>query len=36
MEMMKPVIATNIRGCREEVFHNENGYLVEKESSKSL
>jgi len=28
--MKKPIIATNIRGCREEVFNNENGFLVEK------
>lgn len=36
MAMKKPVIATNIRGCREEVFDNINGYLVEKKSSESL
>jgi glycosyltransferase involved in cell wall biosynthesis len=30
MAMGKPIIATNIRGCREEVFHGDNGYLVEK------
>ncbi len=30
MAMKKPIIATNIRGCREEVFNNENGFLVEK------
>lgn len=30
MAMSKPILASNIRGCREEVFHNENGYLVEK------
>jgi glycosyltransferase involved in cell wall biosynthesis len=30
MPMEKPIIATNIRGCREEVFNEENGYLVEK------
>lgn len=30
MAMKKPIIATNIRGCREEVIHNENGFLVEK------
>lgn len=30
MAMGKPVIATNIRGCREEVIHGENGYLVAK------
>ncbi|MGX1982297.1 glycosyltransferase involved in cell wall biosynthesis [Thermolongibacillus altinsuensis] len=36
MAMEKPIIATNIRGCREEVFHEENGYLVKKASIKSL
>ena len=36
MAMSKPIIASNIRGCREEVFHNENGYLVNRGSSKSL
>jgi glycosyltransferase involved in cell wall biosynthesis len=24
----KPVVATNIRGCREEIVHGETGYLV--------
>ena len=28
MAMSKPVIATNIRGCREEVIHGETGILV--------
>lgn len=28
MAMGKPVVATNIRGCREEVIHGETGYLV--------
>ncbi|WP_075618324.1 glycosyltransferase family 4 protein [Paenisporosarcina indica] len=36
MAMEKPVIATNIRGCREEVFDGENGYLVEKENVQEL
>lgn len=36
MALHKPIIATNIRGCREEVFPNENGYLVEKQNVKSL
>lgn len=36
MAMEKPVIATNIRGCREEVFDGENGLLVKKGSSESL
>ncbi|WP_168188870.1 glycosyltransferase family 4 protein [Thermoflavimicrobium daqui] len=29
MAMKKPIIATNIRGCREEVMHGKNGFLVE-------
>jgi glycosyltransferase involved in cell wall biosynthesis len=29
MSMSKPVVATNIRGSREEVIPNEHGYLVE-------
>jgi glycosyltransferase involved in cell wall biosynthesis len=36
MGMEKPIIATNIRGCREEVIDGKNGYLVEKESVLSL
>ncbi|WP_342508564.1 glycosyltransferase family 4 protein [Sporosarcina sp. FSL K6-2383] len=36
MAMEKPIIATNIRGCREEVFPGENGLLVEKENSEEL
>lgn len=28
MAAEKPVVATNIRGCREEVVHSETGYLV--------
>lgn len=36
MAMGKPIIATDIRGCREEVFDGENGFLVEKGSSDSL
>lgn len=36
MAMEKPIIATNIRGCREEVFPGENGYLVEKENTSEL
>ncbi|MBX0313287.1 glycosyltransferase family 4 protein [Planococcus glaciei] len=31
-----PVIASNIRGCREEVFPNENGFLFEKENVNEL
>lgn len=36
MAMGKPIIATDVRGCREEVFPNENGYLVEKENVSEL
>ena len=36
MAMSKPIIATNIRGCREEVFEGENGFLVEKANVESL
>lgn len=36
MAMEKPIIASNIRGCREEVFEDVNGILVEKESTESL
>jgi glycosyltransferase involved in cell wall biosynthesis len=36
MGMEKPIIATDIRGCREEVIDGINGYLVEKESVISL
>src|SRR5699024_5644923 len=30
MAMNKPIIATDIRGCREEVFPGKNGFLVPK------
>lgn len=36
MAMGKPIIATDIRGCREEVFPGENGFLVEKENAEEL
>ena len=36
MALEKPIIATNIRGCREEVFPGENGFLVEKEDVNEL
>lgn len=36
MAMKKPVIATNIRGCREEVIHNRTGYLVEKQNAEEI
>lgn len=36
MAMAKPVIATNIRGCREEVFDGQNGLLVAKGDTDDL
>ena len=36
MAMGKPIIATNIRGCREEVIPGENGYLCEVQNSQDL
>lgn len=36
MAMKKPIVAANIRGCREEVVHNVNGFLVEKENKLEL
>ena len=36
MAMKKPIIATNIRGCREEVVHGENGFLIEKQNTLRL
>lgn len=36
MAMGKPVIATNIRGCREEVVDGETGYLVEVGNSEQI
>jgi len=36
MAMKKPVIATNIRGCREEVIDSETGFLVEKQNVNDL
>lgn len=36
MAMEKAIIATNIRGCREEVFPDENGCLVEKANTEEL
>ncbi|WP_223634646.1 glycosyltransferase family 4 protein [Planococcus sp. 4-30] len=36
MGMKLPIIASNIRGCREEVFPNENGFLFEKENVDEL
>jgi glycosyltransferase involved in cell wall biosynthesis len=32
----KPVVATNIRGCREEVVHNETGFIVSLKDSDAL
>jgi len=36
MAMKIPVIATNIRGCREEVLDKETGFLVEKQNAQQL
>jgi glycosyltransferase involved in cell wall biosynthesis len=36
MSMSKPAIATNIRGCREEVVEGETGYLIPVNDSESL
>ncbi|MDR3541194.1 MAG: glycosyltransferase family 4 protein [Desulfosporosinus sp.] len=36
MAMAKPIIATNIRGCRETVVQGGNGYLVPKGDSDAL
>ena len=36
MAMKLPIIATDIRGCREEVVHQETGLLIEPKSSHSL
>lgn len=36
MGMKLPIIASNIRGCREEVFPNKNGFLFEKENINDL
>jgi glycosyltransferase involved in cell wall biosynthesis len=36
MAMARPVVASNIRGSREEVFHGENGYLVEVQNAEDL
>jgi glycosyltransferase involved in cell wall biosynthesis len=36
MAMGKPIIATDIRGCREEVFPEYNGYLFKVKDSKEL
>lgn len=36
MAMAKPVIATNIRGCREQVIENQTGFLIEKKDINAL
>jgi glycosyltransferase involved in cell wall biosynthesis len=36
MAMGKPVVATNIRGCREEVFPGVNGFLCKARDAKDL
>ena len=34
--LSKPVVATDIRGSREEVVHNETGFIVPLNSSQQL
>lgn len=36
MAMGKPIVATDVRGCREEVFPDVNGYLCKAKDSSSL
>jgi glycosyltransferase involved in cell wall biosynthesis len=36
MAMARPVVTTNIRGCREEVVHEETGLIVPPRNSKAL
>jgi len=36
MAMARPVVATNIRGCREEVVHEETGLIVPPRISQAL
>jgi len=36
LSMAKPVIATNVPGCRETVIHGENGFLVKVKNSAAL
>lgn len=36
MAMENAIIATNIRGCREQVFKNKNGILIDRKSSEQL
>lgn len=36
MAMGKPIVATDIRGCREEVFEGVNGFLCEAKNAESL
>ncbi|MCM3639278.1 glycosyltransferase family 4 protein [Sporosarcina luteola] len=36
MAMGKPIVATDVRGCREEVFPDVNGYLCKAKDSNSL
>ncbi len=36
MAMARPVVATNIRGCREEVVHEETGLIVPPRNSQAL
>ena len=36
MFMAKPIITTNIRGCREQVDHKKNGLIIPIKSSKKI
>lgn len=36
MAMGRPIITTNVPGCKETVIHNENGFLVENKNSEDL
>ena len=36
MAMGKPLIATDVPGCRETIIHEENGYLVEVKNEQAL
>lgn len=36
MAMAKPILTTDVPGCRETVVNNDNGWLVEKENAEAL
>ena len=36
MAMSRPIITTDVPGCRETVLHGENGFLVPKQNSLAL